>query len=139
MKKNATKFDDLYENATMNQDIRQYLQKDRRRQSRERRRDSRHLANIQLIEGISERLLQQRDLSKEEQPEEHILAQTDIQQLYAALRALKPMDRQVLFLRFFCNWKLWQIAALYEISESAVSQRIKKNLQNLQKTLQKNA
>lgn len=138
MKKNATKFDDLYENATMNQDIRQYLQKDRRRQSSERRQDSRHLANIQLIEGVSERLLQQKESSKGKQPEEHILAQTDIQQLYAALRALKPMDRQVLFLRFFCNWKLWQIAALYEISESAVSQRIKKNLQNLQKTLQKN-
>ncbi len=138
MKKNATKFDDLYENATMNQNIRQYLQKDRRRQSSERRQDSRHLANIQLIEGVSERLLQQKESSKGKQPEEHILAQTDIQQLYAALRALKPMDRQVLFLRFFCNWKLWQIAALYEISESAVSQRIKKNLQNLQKTLQKN-
>ena len=138
MKKNTTKFDDLYENATISQNIRQYLQKDRRRQSSERRQDSRHLANIQLIEGVSERLLQQKESSKGKQPEEHILAQTDIQQLYAALRALKPMDRQVLFLRFFCNWKLWQIAALYEISESAVSQRIKKNLQNLQKTLQKN-
>lgn len=137
MKKDMTKFDDLYENATKPQKVQQYLQKDWQRQSNERRKDGRHLANIQLIEGVSEGLLRWNEKTHK-QLEEQILERLTSDQLYRALRALKPMDRQILFLRYFCNWKLRQIAVLYEISESAVSQRIKKNLQNLQKSLQKN-
>ena len=138
MKKKTTKFDDLYENETTNREIRQYLQADRRRQNCERRKDSRHLANIQLIEGVSEGLLRWNEKTHK-QLEEHILEQLTSEQLYGALRKLQPLDRQILFLRFFCNWKLRQIAVLYEISESAVSQRIKKSLGYLQKILIQNA
>lgn len=137
MKKDTAKFDDLYENTTKNQKVQQYLQKDWRRQSNERRKDGRHLANIQLIEGVSEGLLRWNEKTHK-QLEEQILERLIRERLYMAVRELKPMDRQILFLRYFCNWKLWQIAMLYEISESAVCQRIKKNLQNLQKKLQKN-
>ena len=138
MKKNMAKFDDLYENATKDQQVQQYLEKDRRRQNNERRKDSRHLANIQLIEGVSEGLLRWNE-KYHKRMEEEILDQIVSDKLYEALRLLKPIDRQILFLRYFCNWKLRQIAVLYEISESAVSQRIKKNLQNLQKSIGKNA
>lgn len=138
MKKNTAKFDDLYENATKNQQVQQYLEKDWRRQNNERRKDSRHLANIQLIEGVSEGLLRWNE-KNHKRMEEEILDRIVSDKLYEALRALKPIDRQILFLRYFCNWKLRQIAVLYEISESAVSQRIKKNLQNLQKSMGKNA
>lgn len=138
MKKKTTKSDDFYENMTTNQVIRQYLQMDRRRQNTERRKDRRHRANIRLIEGVSEGLLQRKE-RESPAPEESLLAQIRMECLYEALRQLKPVDRQFLFLRFFCGWRLRQIAVLYEISESAVSQRIKKNLQNLEKTLRENA
>lgn len=137
MKKDTTKFDDLYKNATTDRKVQQYLKEDYQRQSNERRKDSRHRANIQLIEGVSEGLLRWNGRTHK-RLEEEILERLTSNQLYAELRDLKPMDRQILFLRYFCNWKLREIAVLYEISESAVCQRIKKNLQNLQKNLLKN-
>ena len=137
MKKNKTNYDNILKTSTQKETIQDFLQQEQRRLDNQRRKDSRYLAKMPLIEGIGGALL----LSGDEAYrfiEDDILQLLEVQWLYLALKQLKPRDREVLFLRFFCGWKLKQIAALYGISQSAVSQRIHKNLRNLQKNFFKN-
>lgn len=138
MKKITTKNTILPENPTTGeleatgQAVLAFLQWDEKRLDNQRRTDARHLAGIQLIEGVSEALFRWNERTHQ-LLDDSVVVQIERERLYALLRALSPRDRQMLFLRFFCGWKLRQIALLYEISPSAVSQRLKKILRYLQK------
>ena len=137
MEKNKTKYAYLRKNSTENNTVRDFLRQDQRRLVNQRRRDRRHLAKMPLWESCSNTLLSPNEKIPKS-VEEKILQILTEESLYNALKQLKPKDREVLFLRFFCGWKLSQIAAWYDISESAVSQRISKNLKNLRKNFLKN-
>ncbi len=137
MEKNKTKCAHLRKISTEKNTVRDFLRQDQKRLANQRRRDRRHLAKMPLWECISESFFGPDEIVIKS-VEEKILQTITKECLYSALKQLKPKDREVLFLRFFCGWKLSQIAAWYEISESAVSQRISKNLKNLRKYFLKN-
>ena len=138
MEKNKTKCDEFREILTKRRDIAEFFLLEKRRIANEKRRDRRHLTREPLLPGefTGTYLANQKS---DTVIENCVFQKLDNDLVYRALKQLKPKDRELLFLRYFLDWPLWQIAEYYGISISAVSQRIHKNLKNLRKILKKSA
>ena len=123
----------MYPEVEKSDEVKAFLEADKRRQEAQDRSDRRHLSIGELEQEVlaSKRLSQPVDDTYLE-----VVHRLELEELRSAVRKLTPEEQKLIYLYYYESWSMERIGKQFGISKMAVSKRHTKVIKRLRELMQ---
>ena len=123
----------MYPEVEKSDEVKAFLEADKRRQEAQDRSDRRHLSMGEFEQEVlaSKRLSQPVDDTYLE-----VVHRLELEELRSAIRKLTPEEQKLIYLYYYENWSMERIGKQFGISKMAVSKRHTKVIKKLRELMQ---
>ena len=123
----------MYTGVEKSNEVKEFLEADKRRQAAQDRSDRRHLSTGDFEQEI---LAAKQPFQLQDETFYEVVHRLELEELCSAIRTLSPEEQKLIYLYYYENLTMEEVGKRFEISKMAVSKRHTKVIKKLRELIQ---